>query len=335
MPVTNIIKIYIMQIVLDTRGLGFSVRNKCFLIESETKSRIIHPSKVSSILITAPCRISSPALILAAQSEVPVIICNNCGEPEVRIWSSRFINISTLRRKQYMFTTHNQAINWALGIILEKISGQILNMSLIADRKPSINEEVQKAKKEILALRTIYENKFNSERKILKKDIVFLEAYTANRYWQIIGLKLPPPFTFKNRIKRQPPDLFNNSINYLYGMLRNTVESAILSIGLDPSLGIIHRDGYKMPSLVFDLMEPFRPIADRILITAILNNKMPENIDEKNKEELQLSKQGRKTLIALFNENLDARIKYRGIVTTLQNHILTEAKLLSDQIKQL
>jgi len=55
-----------MQIVLDTRGMQMSVRNNCFLFETEADSRIVHPSRIGSILITAACRISSPALILAA-----------------------------------------------------------------------------------------------------------------------------------------------------------------------------------------------------------------------------------------------------------------------------
>ena len=117
-------------------------------------------------------------------------------------------------------------------------------------------------------------------------------------------------------------------------MLRNQVETSVLCIGLDPALGIIHRDGYKMPSLVFDLMEPFRPITDRMLLVAIVNKEFTEEMTETEEMVIKLTKNGRKKLIQLFNDNLQKRIKYKGNVSTLRNHILTEVKLLSEKIKQ-
>jgi CRISPR-associated protein Cas1 len=324
-----------MQIVLDTRGLQFSVRNKCFLIEAESESRIIHPSRVSSVLITAPCRISSPALVLAAQSEIPVIICNNWGKPEARIWSPRFFNISTLRRKQYLFSVHVKALDWAYNIILKKIDGQTSNLTYISDRKPSLGSDTEKALREIETQLSRIQFSEKGNPLVTKKTLLFVEAFTASRYWQLIGLKLPEPWNFTNRAKRNPSDPFNASVNYLYGMLRNQVETSVLSIGIDPALGIIHRDGYKMPSLVFDLMEPFRPIIDRTLIDSLLNEELRGEILEDSGTDRMISKSGRKQLILLFNSKLKERIRFRESVTTLQNHILTEVRYLKERITDL
>jgi CRISPR-associated protein Cas1 len=324
-----------MQIVLDTRGLHFSVRNKCFFIEAESESRIIHPSRVSSILITAPCRISSPAIVMAAECEIPVIICNNYGKPEARIWSPHFINISTLRRKQYQYCMEGRAMQWAELIVLRKIEGQESNLVYMADRKPSLTEDVQKALDEI-AYQTYFVATWKSKQEIsFKKKLMFLEAFTAGRYWPLIGQKLPVPWRFITRVKRNPSDPFNCSINYLYGMLKNQTETSVLGMGLDPALGIIHRDGYKMPSLVFDLMEPFRPLVDRMLVDEILQDNFGFDILEKTGKEILISKQGRKVLIALFNEWVKSRIKYSGTVTNVQNHILTEARYLKKRIDDL
>ncbi len=324
-----------MQIVLDTRGLEFSVRNKCFLIEADNESRIIHPSRVSSVLVTAPCRISSPALVLAAQSEIPVIICNNWGKPEARIWSPRFCNIATLRRKQYLYSTHVKAMDWAYNIILQKIEGQKANLSFMADRKPTIAADVEKALGEIANQLSGIHFSESGDPLVTKQRLMFVEAFTASRYWQLIGLKLPEPWNFANRVKRNPGDPFNASVNYLYGMLRNHVEGAVLSIGLDPGLGIIHRDGYKMPSLVFDMMEPFRPVVDRILIDNLLSGELKVNYLEATKTGNLISKEGRKQLISLFNGKLKERVRFRASVTTLQNHILTEVSYLKKRINDL
>jgi len=324
-----------MQIVLDTRGLQMSVRNKCFLIAFEKNASIVHPDKVGSILITAPCRISSPALILAAENQIPVVICNNSGKPSARIWSPHFINISTLRRGQYQFSVSLQGLNWAEDIINLKIAGQIETLNFLADHFdqlrdklkgviPGINFQAQK-------------QQIRNEQTDLptyKKKILFTEAYAAAQYWQLAGMYLPMPFAFHKRSKRPARDITNVCINYLYGMLRNETETAILSIGMDPALGIIHRDGYHMPSLVFDLMEPFRPIVDQQLFAAIIKNTIPHDICLQEGESLILNKAGRKVLIKIFTGLLYGKITYRNKTNTMRNHILTEAKQLATLISK-
>lgn len=323
-----------MQIILDTRGLQMSVRNGCFLFETEAGSRIVHPGRVSSILITSACRISSPALILAAASQVPVIFCDPCGRSVVRTWSPLFINTSGLRRAQHRFAGSDASIAWASDIISLKINGQTDNLRFLANRKPSLAESTGRAIAAIERQTENYRAKTGSGFCDLKKQLLFTEAFAASHYWQLLGVELPAPFRFGNRVKRQPPDGFNACINYLYGMLRNQVETATLSIGLDPALGIMHRDGYKMPSLVFDLMEPFRPIIDRALLTAVLQGAFDDATFETKDEKRLITKQGRKQLIALFAKKLHTRLLYRGIATTLANHLLTEAKRLADTLKK-
>jgi len=277
---------------------------------------------------------SSPAIILAAESQIPVVICNSCGKPQARLWSPMFLNTSALRRKQYLFAAKEQSFAWAEEIIRLKIKGQTDNLAFVAGRRSSLNPEVEKALSNISTQLAKLQTAEATDGSVRKKLILFCEAYAAAYYWQLVGIKLPLPFTFTNRIKREPTDAFNACINYLYGMLRNQTETAVLSIGLDPALGIMHRDGYHMPSLVFDLMEPFRPVMDRLLITAIFQNQMPDDCIEVHDEKYRISKAGRKQLIGLFYEKLHSRMLYKGINTNLQNHLLTEVKMLADIIKK-
>jgi len=228
-----------------------------------------------------------------------------------------------------------KALDWAYNVILKKIDGQTNNLAFMSDRKPSIVTDIEKALREIEAQTSRIQFSENGDPLVTKKTLLFVEAFAASRYWQLIGLKLPEPWNFSNRVKKNPTDPYNASVNYLYGMLRNQVETSVLSIGLDPALGIMHRDGYKMPSLVFDLMEPFRPIVDRILIDSLLNGEFPGKILEVSGDVRLISKSGRKQLILLFNSKLKERIKFRESVTTLQNHILTEVRYLKERITDL
>jgi CRISPR-associated endonuclease Cas1 len=51
-------------------------------------------------------------------------------------------------------------------------------------------------------------------------------------------------------------------LNYAYGMLVSELRAEIVSSGLDPSIGFMHGNSQNRIPLVYDLMEPLRPVAD-------------------------------------------------------------------------
>ncbi|MGV8135621.1 MAG: hypothetical protein AB2L20_10430 [Mangrovibacterium sp.] len=81
--------------------------------------------------------------------------------------------------------------------------------------------------------------------------------------------------------------------------------------------------GQKLPSLVSDLMEPLRPVTDRILIEAVLAEKS-DNCTEMDEEEkiCRVSKPGRKKPSTLFTGKLHTKSIYKKLSKTLNNHIL-------------
>jgi len=322
-----------MQVVLDTYGLSLSIRNGCFLIAKGNEKRMVHPDRITSILVTMPCRISSPAILLAASSEIALVICTRAGKPEARLWSPRFLNTSTLRRKQYGFTRSCSGARWMQKIIGLKLENQLANIRFLANCKPGFAPETELALGEIEHTMAFLKSIETADADCVKK-IRYFEAAAAKQYWQIVGKKLPEPFGFQLRAKQNATDAFNSCINYLYGMLRNRVETSILSLGLDPALGCMHRDGYKLPSLVFDLMEPYRPMTDLFLIETILAGKLKNPTETDEAGVCRITQPGRKMLIELFNEKLQKTCLYKKTRTSLLNHIMLETRQLADQIKQ-
>ena len=59
---------------------------------------------------------------------------------------------------------------------------------------------------------------------------------------------------------------FNAMLNYGYGMLISQVQTEIVAAGCDPSIGIAHRRASNPIPLVYDLMEPLRPVVDRKIL---------------------------------------------------------------------
>jgi CRISPR-associated endonuclease Cas1 len=80
--------------------------------------------------------------------------------------------------------------------------------------------------------------------------------------WQRIGLRQSAT-SGTNRNTTHP---LNALLNYAYGVLESQVRIAVLAAGLDPSVGYLHASHPGRAPLVYDLMEPFRPLVDRLVL---------------------------------------------------------------------
>ena len=85
-------------------------------------------------------------------------------------------------------------------------------------------------------------------------DSTNCEAQAARIYWKKF-------FGKDFRRNRDEPGI-NAFLNYGYSVLRSSVARSLTSAGLNPSIGIFHRNNLNGMRLVDDLMEPFRPLVD-------------------------------------------------------------------------
>ena len=65
------------------------------------------------------------------------------------------------------------------------------------------------------------------------------------------------------RSPRNAADPVNALLNYGYALAEAECRLALLTVGLDPSLGIVHTDQKARDSLALDLLEPLRPVVER------------------------------------------------------------------------
>ena len=87
-----------------------------------------------------------------------------------------------------------------------------------------------------------------------------LEGRAAAYYWKNIFPSLPG-FT-RDREGEMP----NNLLNYGYAIVRAVVARALVASGLLPTLGIHHHNRYNAYCLADDIMEPYRPYVDEMVI---------------------------------------------------------------------
>ena len=92
------------------------------------------------------------------------------------------------------------------------------------------------------------------------------EAKAALYYWKHI---FPDFLQFKRDPEGLPP---NNLLNYGYSLLRAIVARSLVASGLLPTLGIFHRNQYNAYCLADDIMEPYRPFADKVVCNIVRMN---------------------------------------------------------------
>lgn len=91
-------------------------------------------------------------------------------------------------------------------------------------------------------------------------DSTNLEGRAAAFYWSRMFPTIPD-FT-----RSRDGDYPNPLLNYGYAILRAVIARALVSSGLLPTLGIHHHNRYNAYCLADDIMEPYRPYVDRLVV---------------------------------------------------------------------
>ncbi len=92
------------------------------------------------------------------------------------------------------------------------------------------------------------------------------EARAAAYYWKNLFPQIP---NFVRGREGEPP---NNLLNYGYAILRAVIARALVGSGLLPTLGIHHHNRYNAYCLADDIMEPYRPYVDELVVKIIGQN---------------------------------------------------------------
>lgn len=87
-----------------------------------------------------------------------------------------------------------------------------------------------------------------------------LEARAAAYYWRNM---FDDEDVFIRDREGEPP---NNLLNYGYAILRAIVARGLVGSGLLPTLGIHHHNRYNAYCLADDIMEPYRPYVDELVV---------------------------------------------------------------------
>ena len=285
---------------------------------------------VDSIAIHANILLTSAVVELAIESGIPILFFDGIGNPVGRTWSLRFTSHPLVRRNQVFFERDmSRSFEWVVNLYSLKTSGQVENLKKLKARHPAAAGDIETF---IVKLKELE----RTPGKNMEAVIMGIEGVAARAYWEALSGLMPSGYQFEGRSRQPAQDFFNCALNYTYGMLYNVVEGAVFSAGLDPYLGIVHADEYNRPALVFDMIEPFRPWFDAMVVGMFLASQLEsKHFTPLDAGGWTLNREGKKVLIPLFQAHLEEAIHWQGKRLSRKNHIYQFAGEFAALLKDL
>lgn len=215
-----------------------SYKNNYLTYKDAYKTEIIHLSEIDILLLeTTDISITTMLLKRLIDEKILVIFCDDKRLPKAVLQPFYNKHDSSLQiMKQVAWSEEQKAKVWT-----EIISQKIINQSLYLS---DIGYEVKS--QSIMNLHDCLE----------KFDPTNREGHAARIYFNTL---------FGNDFSREDSNDINAGLDYGYSLLLSMFAREIVATGCMTQLGLKHANQYNPFNLASDLMEPFRPIIDRIV----------------------------------------------------------------------
>ena len=226
-------------------GTALAVREGGLLVQEKEAEEFFFPlAELAAVLVSQPA-VSLSGYVLAelAALQIPLIFCTGNMQPAGILLSclSTSAESSLLLDKQLHLVSSGFSRRIWQKIISGKISGQA--------------NVLQKWRNDTTL--------FPYARQVKRGDSSCLEGVTSALYWRKLDL-----FPRRDRLAKDANILFN----YTYTILYSVFAREIVTAGLFPKLGIHHHHRDNPFPLASDLMEPFRPCMDMLILDYLKND---------------------------------------------------------------
>ncbi|MCD7741303.1 MAG: type I-C CRISPR-associated endonuclease Cas1c [Ruminococcus sp.] len=139
-----------------------------------------------------------------------------------------------------------------------------------------------------------------------KEVIMGIEGNCAKAYFDIFDrliLQQKDDFKMIARTKRPPLDRVNAVLSFMYTIATSSCASALESVGLDSYAGFYHAFRSGRNSLACDMVEEFRCIVERLVLTMInLKQLKADDFETQVSGAVYLTKDGKKKVLTAWQE---------------------------------
>lgn len=323
-----------MEIVINTYGTKISLREGMIVIKNEMAEKEVPMKLIDSIHLGKGCSLSSDVIYCAVENNIDITFGSRTGKPVGRVWGVNFGSVSSIRKQQLTFTLSGEAAGFIAEILAKKIQNQQSVLLLFHTPGKRSDKTIDEASMFLEKYIQRFNNVKEGNIEELADTFRGWEGYCSKKFFETINQNIPEQYRFEKRSKHPATDMFNSLLNYCYGILYSKIEIALIRAGIDPYIGIFHRDEYNRPVLVYDVIEMFRYWAEIVVIRLCMQQIIfPEFFDFEN-DAVYLNNDGKRILIQCFNDYLDEVIPLNGLERTRKHHIEQYAWWLARKFKE-
>lgn len=211
-----------------------------------------------------------------------------------------------LRREQFRrFGEEHIRLSLARSVVRAKILNQ---RTLLRRNAHGLDKSV---------LKDLLDHARHTEQSSSLESLLGIEGIAAKQYIKSFPLMLkvdksPPGETLMSGRNRRPPrDPVNALLSLAYSLLQRDLYAALATVGLDPLLGFYHRIETGRPSLVLDMMEPFRTIiSDSVVIRTLNTGEITWTDFYIGEESCSLKSPGRKRFFQAFERRMHETVTH-------------------------
>jgi|GEM_PF-4311323 len=247
-----------INIHLQSEGVHCDVSRREFCIyEKGILIQSIPPQKVKQIFVYPRASISTNGVLLAHDLHKQVIWCRENGQGVSSSYSPYLKSHAFGVREQLRICESEEARRMAAGWIIEKIKGRI---TLLDDKVFQIRTKPRWV---------AYQAKVSDLLSVVEDNPILVfdhEGWISKSYFSYFSRVLPMGMQFQRRSRKPAVDLANACLNYLYGIFYHQLEAAIMKVGLDPYIGFHHSMRKRQKAFLFDVIEPYRPWCESLLL---------------------------------------------------------------------
>lgn len=141
-----------------------------------------------------------------------------------------------------------------------------------------------------------------------------------------------PELRFRRRSRRPPENEVNAVLSFLYALLKNDMQAALESVGLDPAVGFMHTLRPGRPALALDLMEELRsPLCDRLTLSLFNRGQLTPDDFSFDTGGCTIADKARKTIIESWQARKREEIEHLFLREKIQIGLIpfVQAQLLA------
>lgn len=324
-----------MELIINTFGTSLSRDNEAFQIVHNDGKQRVPAQGIKSIQISRGAQITSDAVLLAIENEIEVLFMDKTGNPIGRIWSPKYGSISTIRKGQLAFSFSKEAVQWIREVVRQKIENQQALLIMMKVQDEPTQRKVQRAIRRLEDYRTKISQLDGEIVSDIAANLRGWEGVASNIYFEALNLFIPEQYRFAKRSQHPAMDVVNSLLNYVYGLLYARIEGILIRSGIDPYVGIFHRDDYNRPVLVYDIIELYRVWVDYVVVSLVSQEIITDEYYSVREDgSYWLEGLGRRVLIQSFNDYFNEVITVAGVSRSRENQIALYAQNLAQTFKK-